>query len=136
LNDWECASAWAREAWCELAGELLEASECLRSQVVVDERRRPFRSNPAALPEHLQMMAHGWLGNVAASGEITGANSAAVGELTQDGEAGWVGRALQEEYIGVCRAFHSGTVLTDVNIVKYQYASNNDGVAITCRLES
>ena len=70
------------------------------------------------------MVRHRRLADVAAGGEVTGADLGAVAQLAQDRESGRVGGGLEEQDVGVGLALHTPTVLTDVYIVKYQYSTH------------
>ena len=68
------------------------------------------------------MVADRRLGHVAARGEVACTNATSGRELAENGEAAEIGDALEKEHVGISLAFHTRNVLTDLDIVKYQYA--------------
>lgn len=70
------------------------------------------------------MVADRRLRDVTAGREVARADALATGELPEDREPGGVCRALHEEGVRVDESLHAKKVLTNVDIVKYQYGSN------------
>ena len=67
-------------------------------------RRSPV--DPAGVAEHLEVVRDGRLADVAAGGEVAGADLGAVAQLAEDREPGRVGGGLQEQDVGVGLALH------------------------------
>ena len=67
-------------------------------------------------------MGHGGLAQVAAVGEVAGADLAALTQLAEDRESCRVRGGLQKEHVRIGLAFHTTKILTSVYIVKYQYS--------------
>src|SRR5205823_14482332 len=83
---------------------------------VIDEGAAPLAGHRASLPQHLQVMADGWLADGAALGEVTGTHrSGRRRELPQDGDADGIGDRLQELHVRVC-VLHSAIISKDVDI--------------------
>ena len=73
------------------------------------------------------MVADRGLRDVAAGGEVAGADVLTARELAQDREPGGVRRTLQQQGIRVDEALHDRMVLTNIYIVKYQYHRQRTG---------
>ena len=67
------------------------------------------------------MVRDGRLAHVTALCEVAGANLVAIAQLAKDRESRGISRSLQEQDVGIGLTLHEITVLTSVNIVKYQY---------------
>lgn len=68
------------------------------------------------------MVTDGGLRDVTARGEVAGAHSVGRDELAKDGQPARVGGPLEEQRVRIRRSLHPATVLTTIDIVKYQYS--------------
>lgn len=70
-------------------------------------------------------MRDGWLLDIAAGGEVAGADLGGAGQFAQDGKARRVREGLEQSHIGVCLrrsgSRHGLIVSTVIYIDKYQY---------------
>ena len=60
------------------------------------------------------------LADVAAAREVAGADLAVLGQLPDDGQAGRVGKGLEQLDLGVDGALHADILSTNFDIDKYQ----------------
>jgi hypothetical protein len=72
-------------------------------------------------------MRHGGLADAAAVGEVAGADGAFGAQLAEDGQPGRVGRGLEEDDVGIGRAFHGTIISTNFDMDKYQYGWHHSG---------
>ena len=91
----------------DIAGELAEPRDRLRSERVADPRPPPFAIDPTGVAEDLEMVRDGRLADVAARREVAGADLRGVAQLAQDRQPGRVGGGLEEQDVGVGLAFHA-----------------------------
>jgi hypothetical protein len=70
-------------------------------------------------------MRDGWLLDVAAGGEVAGADLGCAGQLAKDGKARRIRKGLEEPDVGVCLgrsgSRHRAIVSIGIYIDKYQY---------------
>ena len=107
------------------AGELAEARDRLGTERVPDPRAAPLAFDPARVAEDLEVMRDRRLADVAAGGEVAGAD---LGDSRSAGGGSRVGSGRPQPG-GAGRRDRSGAssrsnVLTDVYIVKYQYSNH------------
>ena len=113
------------DARAEVAGEFAEARDGRGPKRVPDPGAAALAFDPAGVAEDLEVVRDGRLADVAAGGEVAGADLGDVAQLAQDREPGRVGGGLEEEDVGVGLALHAANVLTSVYIVKYQYSDHD-----------
>ena len=90
----------------EAAGQLAEALDRLGPERVPDPGPAALAADPAGVAEDLEMVRDGRLADVAAGGEVAGADLGAVAQLAQDREPGRVGGGLEEQDVRVGLALH------------------------------
>ena len=117
---------WHRERRSHPARQLAEAIDRLRAQRIEDPRAAALTLDPASLAQHLEVMRHGRLADVAAGREVAGTHLGAVTQLAQDRESCRVGGGLEQQHVRIRLAFHPVTVLTNVYLDKYQYSEPID----------
>ena len=122
------------EVRADAAGELPEAGDGLGPERVVDPGPAPLAVDPAGVAEHLEVVRHRGLADVAAGREVAGAHlgarrSAGAGSRAASGRRR-PGAGARPDRSG---ASSSATVLTSVYIVKYQYSPTTRAGAKRCR---
>jgi hypothetical protein len=87
-----------------------------RVQAVVDPRPAALGGDDTRLSQHLQVMRHGRLGDVAAGAEVAGADGPVGAQLADDREPDRIGQCLEHTDVGIERTIHALIISTPLYI--------------------